>query len=145
MTLVRWRPYRELDTIHDEMNRLFENFFVNGRNGTRMAPFKWQPVSNFSEDEKNYTLEMEIPGMKREEIKISLHNDVLTVSGERKEEKEKKEKNSHLVERQYGSFCRSFTLPAIAEDKIDATYKNGILKVVLPKAEEEKAKEIAIK
>ena len=88
---------------------------------------------------------MEIPGLKKDEIKVSLNNDVLTVSGERKEEKEKNEKNSHLVERQYGSFCRSFKLPAIAEEKIDATYKNGLLKVVLPKAEEEKAKEIAVK
>jgi len=146
MTLVRWRPFRELQNVHDEMNRLFENFFTRGNGEIEVLPFEWKPVCNLKEDDESYTLEAEIPGLKKEDIKISLQNDVLTISGERNEEKEKKDKHSHLVERRYGSFCRSFTLPVgVVEDKIDAAYKDGILKVVLPKTEVAKVKEIAIK
>ena len=146
MTLVRWRPFRELENIQGEMNSLFENFFTPRIRETEVLPYRWEPVCSLKEDDESYTLEAEIPGLKKEDIKISLKNDVLTVSGERKEEKEKKDKHSHLFERQYGSFCRTFTLPVgVVEDKIDATYKDGILKVVLPKTEEEKVKEIAVK
>ena len=146
MTLVRWRPFRELENIQGEMNSLFENFFTPRRRETEVLPYRWKPVCSLKEDDESYTLEAEIPGLKKEDIKISLKNDVLTVSGERKEEKEKKDKHSHLFERQYGSFCRTFTTPVgVVEDKIDATYKDGILKVVLPKTEEAKVKEIAVK
>ena len=146
MSLIRWSPFRELQNIQDEMNRLFENFLTRGRKEFEISPFGWEPICNLKEDDENYILEAELPGLKKEDIKISLKNDVLTISGERKEEKEKKDKHSHIVERQYGSFYRSFTLPSgVEEDKIDATYKDGVLKVVLPKTEKAKVKEITVK
>ncbi len=145
MTLVRWRPFREIDGLTNEFNRLFENFLSLGGRNTELMPFEWKPVTNLREDKGNYIVEAEIPGMKKEDIKISFKDGSLTINGERKEEDEKKEENSHLIERKYGSFCRSFSLPeGVKEDKIDASYKDGILKVVLPKAEEVKAKEITV-
>lgn len=146
MMLVRWSPFRELQSIQNEMNRLYESFFTNGRREIGVSTFEWEPVCNIKENDESYTLEAELPGLKKEDIKVSLKDGVLTVSGERKEEKEKKDKHSHIVERQYGSFCRSFILPVkVSEDKIDASFKDGILKVLLPKTEEAKIKEIAIK
>ena len=146
MTLVRWSPFRELHSIQNEMNRLIESYFTNGGREIGVSAFEWEPVCNLKENDESYTLEAELPGLKKEDIKISLKDGILTVSGERKEEKEKKDKHSHIVERQYGSFCRLFTLPEkVSEDKIDASYKDGILKVLLPKTEEAKIKEIAIK
>jgi len=145
MTLVRWRPFREVDSSTNEFNRFFENFFSLEGRDTELMPFEWKPVTNLREDNGNYIVDAEIPGMKKEDIKISYKDNHLTMTGERKEEDEKKEENSHLIERKYGSFCRSFFLPeGIKEDKIDASYKDGVLTVVLPKAEEVKAKEIAI-
>jgi len=146
MTLVRWRPFRELENIQGEMNSLIENFFTPWRRETDVLPYRWKPVCDLKEDDENYILEAEIPGLKREDIKITLKNEILTISGERKEKKKKKDKHSHLFERQSGSFYRLFALPAgVVEDKIDATYRDGILKVVLPKTEEAKVKEIAVK
>ena len=146
MSLIRWSPIRDFNSIADEFDNMFENFLSIKRREPELVHFDWRPVTNFKEDEENYIMEAEIPGMKKDDIKITLKDGILTVSGERKEEKEKKEKHSHLVERSYGSFCRSFALPTdVKEDKIDASYKDGILKVTVPKAEEVKAKEIAIK
>ena len=145
MTLVRWRPFREVDGLSNEFNKLFENFFSLGGRDTELMPFEWKPVTNLREDNGNYVVEAEIPGMKKEDIKVSYKDGYLTISGERKEEEQKKEENSHLMERNYGSFCRTFSLlEGIKEDKVDASYKDGVLTVVLPKAEEVKAKEIAI-
>ena len=146
MSLVRWRPFRELNGLTNEFDRLFDNFLNIKRMDTELMPFEWAPVTNIREDDGNYFVDMEIPGMKKDEIKISFKDGLLNISGERKEEKEKKDKYTHFMERHYGSFCRSFSLPyEVKEDKIDANYKDGILKVVLPKTEEVKVKEIAIK
>ena len=145
MTLIRWNPLREFNSLTDEFDRVFENYLSLKRREPEL-PFEWKPVTNLREDEGNYIVEAEIPGLKKDDIKISFKDGLLTVSGERKEEKEETDKHSHVIERKYGSFCRSFSLPeGVKEDKIDASYNDGVLKVILPKTEEVKTKEIAVK
>jgi HSP20 family protein len=145
MAITRWRPFRDLVSIQDEMNRLFDDFF--GRPVTRpeWTEGVWTPSVDVSETKDNVIINAEIPGMSKEDVKLSVQNNVLTLSGERKQEKEEKDANYHRIERSYGSFSRSFTLPAsVKPDKVKATYKDGILKITLPKSEEAKPKQIPI-
>ncbi|MDX2250890.1 MAG: Hsp20/alpha crystallin family protein [Nitrospira sp.] len=107
---------------------------------------EWSPLVDITEDDKEYLIKAELPEMKKEEIKINVHEDVLSISGERKYEKEEKGKKYHRVERAYGSFVRSFTLPEDADgSKINAEYKEGVLKLHLPKSEKAKPKAIEVK
>jgi HSP20 family protein len=146
MKLVRWSPFRELQRIQDDMDGLFENFFTKDRELMEPMRFEWCPLCNLHEDDTNYILEAEVPGLEKDEIKVSLKDNIITLSGERKEEKEDKKKHSHIIERHYGSFSRSFSLPVdVDEEKIDASYKDGVLRVILPKTEKTKMKEIAVK
>ena len=111
-----------------------------------IAVTEWSPLVDISEDEKEYVIKAEIPEMKKEEIKINVHDDVLSISGERRYEKEEKGKKYHRVERAYGSFMRSFTLPEDADgSKVTAEYKDGVLKVHLAKSEKAKPKAIEVK
>jgi len=148
MAIMRWRPYGNLIGIQDEMNRLFDDFF--GRNQLGRAPVKgadgrWIPAVDISEDEDNLFVDVEVPGMKKEDIKVSLEHNVLSLKGEKKQEKEVKDENYHRWERSYGSFARSFELPVpVQSDKIKASYHDGVLHIALPKAEEVKPKEIPI-
>jgi HSP20 family protein len=107
---------------------------------------EWSPLVDITEDDKEYLVKAELPEMKKEEIKINVHEDVLSISGERKYEKEEKGKKYHRVERAYGSFVRSFTLPEDADgSKINAEYKDGVLKIHLPKSEKAKPKAIEVR
>ena len=145
MAITRWRPFRDLLSIQNEMNRLFDDFF--GRPFTRLEWTKeaWSPSVDVSETKDNVIVNAEIPGMNKEDVKVSVQDNVLILSGERKQEKEEKNANYHRIERSYGSFSRSFTLPtSVQADKVKATYKDGILKITLPKTEEVKPKEILI-
>jgi HSP20 family protein len=118
----------------------------SGETKEAMSVTEWSPLVDITEDDKEYVVKAEIPEMKKEDIKINVHDDVLTVSGERKYEKEEKGKKFHRVERAYGSFMRSFGLPENADgSKINAEYKDGILKVHLPKSEQAKKKAIEVK
>jgi HSP20 family protein len=111
-----------------------------------MTMAEWSPLVDISEDEKEYLVKAELPDIKKEDIKLSVHDNVLSISGERKYEKEEKGKKYHRVERTYGSFLRSFTLPEDADaSKIAAESKDGILKVHLPKSEKAKPKSIEVK
>lgn len=111
-----------------------------------IAVAEWSPLVDITEDEKEYLVKAELPEMKKEEIKINVHDDVLSISGERKYEKEEKGKKYHRVERAYGSFMRSFTLPEDADgSKVSAEYKDGVLRVHLPKSEKAKPKAVEIK
>lgn len=106
----------------------------------------WSPVVDISEDDKEYAIKAELPDVKKEDIKLNVHDDVLTITGERKYEKEEKGKKYHRVERAYGSFMRSFTLPEDADGtKVTAEYKDGLLNVRLPKSEKAKPKTIEVK
>ncbi len=143
--LVPWRPFREFERMRREMDRLWDSFFE--RRPARVEEVsEWFPSLDVSETKNEYVVKAELPGIDPKDIDISLTSDLLTIKGEKKQEREEKEENYHLIERSYGSFTRSIQLPGqVQSDKINATYKNGVLKVTLPKTEEAKKKEIKIK
>jgi len=141
--MIPWRARKELEALRREMDRLWEGFF--GERAFEPVE-KWSPALDLAETKDNLVVTAELPGIDPKDISIDLSGDVLTVRGEKKQEKEEKEENYHLIERRYGSFTRSIRLPVkIDEEKIKASYKNGVLKIVLPKSEEVKKKEIKIK
>jgi len=146
MTVItRWDPFREFSTLQDRMTRLFrESYGPEGReetlNNTSFAP----PVDVY-EDEHSVNLKIEVPGVDEKDIDVRIENNVLTVHGERKFEKEEKQENFRRVERQYGSFTRTFTLPSTVDaEKVAASYDKGILKIALPKKAEAKPKQIKV-
>lgn len=147
MAIMRWRPLRDIVSIQDEMNQLFDDFF-GGRVPRRWLKAEeglWTPNVDVSETKDEILVTAEMPGMKKEDIKLSVQDNVIILSGEKKSEEEKKDANFYRIERSFGSFCRSFTLPTPVEaDKIKASFKDGILKVTLPKSEKVKPKEIPI-
>jgi len=129
------------------MDRLWDEFFGPGRRALRpVAEEEWFPAVDVSESDDKITVKAEVPGMEAKDIEISMVGDTLTIKGEKKSEREEKGETYHMVERSYGSFCRSLRVPAVVDaDKVEATYKNGVLTVVLPKKEEVKPKAIQIK
>ena len=142
--LTPWRPFGELGSLRREMDRLWDSFFGE-RPLARAWEREWAPSLDVSETKDNFVVKAEVPGIDAKDIDISLTGDVLTIKGEKKQEKEEKEEDYHLVERSYGAFSRSIRLPAEVEStKIRASYKNGILRVTLPKSEKVKAKEVRI-
>lgn len=145
---TRWGPLKELEDMEKRLSTIFGRSPIgtDGEKKEAIAVTEWSPLVDISEDDKEYIVKAEIPEMKKEDIKINVHDDVLTVSGERKYEKEEKGKKYHRVERAYGSFMRSFVLPENADgSKISAEYKDGVLKVHLPKSEQAKKKAIEVK
>lgn len=149
MALVRWNPSRDLLRVERDFNKIFKNFFnrVSGKEDENgYADAAWAPLADVSENDNEYIINYDLPGMDKKDVKVSFSNGVLSVSGERKEEKESKDANYYRCERTYGKFYRSFTLPdGVKDDAIDAKFENGTLRVVIPKAEERKPKQIDIK
>lgn len=146
--LTRWSPLKELEEMEKRLSTLFGRAPAStaGDKKEAIAVAEWSPLVDITEDEKEYLVKAELPEMKKEEIKINVHDDVLSISGERKYEKEEKGKKYHRVERAYGSFMRSFTLPEDADgSKVSAEYKDGVLRVHLPKSEKAKPKAVEIK
>jgi HSP20 family protein len=142
--LTRWEPFREFTTLQDRMNRLFRDSFGDVRDEA-LTTSTFAPPVDVYEDEHNITLKIEVPGIEEKDIDVRIENNTLTVHGERKFEKEEKEENFRRVERQYGSFTRSFTLPnTVDAEKIQANYDKGILKVLLAKKAEAKPKQIKV-
>jgi HSP20 family protein len=143
--LTRWEPFREFSTLQDRMNRLFrESYSGEGRDESLTAS-SFAPAVDVYEDEHNVTLKVEVPGIDEKDIDIRVENNLLTVHGDRKIEKEEKEENYRRVERQYGSFTRTFTLPnTVDTDNVQATYDKGVLKISLPKKAEAKPKQIKV-
>ena len=144
---TRWDPFRELEEMEKRLSTWLGQPAVR-REGDKeaMTVAEWSPLVDISEDEKEYLIKAEIPEMKKDDIKISVQDNVLSISGERKYEKDEKGKKYHRVERAYGSFVRSFTLPEDADgSKVGAEYKDGVLKVHLPKSEKAKPKAIEVK
>lgn len=141
MAIVRWNPARELASLEvDRLNRMFSDFYGEtfGRG--------WMPaVDIFENDEREVVIKAELPDMKREDINLTFENGVLTLKGERRFEDEKRRDSYHRIERQYGSFSRSFTLPnTVDASRIHATYRDGVLTVRLPQREEAKPKQISV-
>ena len=142
--LTRFEPFRELTTLQDRMNRLFRDTYGDGRDEA-LTTSNFAPPVDVYEDEHNITLKIEVPGIEEKDIDVRIENNTLTVHGELKFEKEEKEENFRRVERQYGSFTRSFTLPTTVDaDKVQAHYDRGILKVQLAKKAEAKPKQIKV-
>jgi len=144
----RWNPWKDLEELEKRLSTVLGSTppRAGGEKKEAIAVAEWSPLVDITEDEKEYVVKAEIPEMKKEDIKINVNEDVLTVSGERKYEKEEKGKKYHRVERAYGSFMRSFTLPEDADGtKVNAEYKDGVLKVHLPKSEKAKPKAIEVK
>jgi HSP20 family protein len=145
---TRWNPFKEIEEMEKRLSTLFGRAPVatGGDKKEAITVAEWSPLVDISEDDKEYVIKAELPEMKKEEIKINVHDDVLAISGERKYEKEEKGKKYHRVERAYGSFLRSFTLPEDADgSKVSAEYKDGVLKVHLAKSEKAKPKAIEVK
>lgn len=147
MKLVRWSPARDLLNIQDEMNRVMDRFFSPELfEGSDFSTSRWLPNMDVQEDRDRFTISMELPGLSKDDVSLTVREGVLTIEGERKQEDEKEGVNYHRVERRYGKFLRSFQLPVrVQEDKIEAVFKEGVLTVQIPKAEEVKPKQIAVK
>jgi HSP20 family protein len=146
MDLVPWSPFGgELSSLRREMDRMWDRFFGETPLAKRAAE-EWWPSVDMSETKDNYVVKAELPGLEAKDVDVSISGDVLTIKGEKKKEEEEKDEHHHYVERYYGSFQRSFRLPAnVKSDKIDASFDKGILKVTLPKVEEAKKKRIEVK
>ena len=142
--LTRWDPFREFSTLQDRMNRLVRDSFGEGREEA-LTTTSFAPPVDVYEDEHNVTLKIEVPGIEEKDIDVRIENNTLTVHGERKFEKEEKEENYRRVERQYGSFTRSFTLPnTVDHENVSANYEKGVLKIKLAKKAEAKPKQIKV-
>jgi len=143
--LTRWDPFREFVTLQDRMNRLFrEPYGPEGREES-LSTTTFAPPVDVYEDEHNVTLKIEVPGIDEKDIDVRIENNTLTVHGERKFEKEEKEQNYRRVERQYGSFTRSFTLPnTVDPEQVHANYDKGVLKISMAKKAEAKPKQIKV-
>ena len=146
--ITRWDPFKELEDMQSRLNTMFGRAPVRkgGDKEEALTVAEWAPLVDITEDDKEYLIKAELPDVKKEDIKLTVDEDVLTITGERKYEKEEKGKKYHRVERAYGSFMRSFTLPEDADGaKVSAECKDGLLKVHLPKSEKAKPKSIEVK
>lgn len=153
MSLVRWKPGQDLMAFPSDIlgmqrsiNKMFDSLFRGDTWDEEVAASLWNPAVDVEERDQEYVLRVELPGVAKEDVNITTRENILTVRGEKKQKKESRESNYHRTERQYGSFQRSFNLPgSVKSDKIEATFKDGILEVVVPKAEEAKARAIEVK
>ena len=147
--LTRWTPAG--DVVRDRFSRLFEDAFNDmlrpyGGDAEGVSSRSWIPAVDIRETEDSLKLLVDLPGMTKENVNITVENNVLSISGERKLENEERNDTFHRLERSYGAFTRSFTLaPTVAADRVDASFHDGVLEITLPKAEESKPRRIAIK
>lgn len=143
-----WDPFRELEEMQKRWASLFDRQMLlpDGGKEEQFSLTEWTPAVDIAEDDKEYTIKAELPGINKEDVKVTVENGVLSISGERKSEKEEKDKKYHRIERTYGSFVRTFTLPeGTAGDKMNAEFKDGVLKLHLPKDEKAKPKTVEVK
>lgn len=150
--LTIWKPLKQLAPFGDfermrrEMDHLWDSFIEGGPRSRAEEEGEWLPALDLAETVNEFVVKAEMPGLVPKDIDINLSDNLLTIKGEKKQEREEKEENYHLLERSYGAFTRSIQLPAeVKHEKIAASFKNGILKVVLPKSEETRKKEVKIK
>jgi HSP20 family protein len=145
MALVRWEPVRELTSLQNEMNRLFTTFFDTPTSGNGESARRWIPAMDLVETEDHFVLKADLPGLTEGDVNLEVEDNVLTISGERKAEHEDKREGYVRVERAYGAFRRSLTLPeGIDPDGVSASFDNGVLEVRIPKPEERKPRRVAI-
>ena len=145
MAIVRWEPYRDLMTAQREFDRLFREALTPAMGEGEVSTRTWAPPVDIYENGDNLVLKAELPGINPDDVEVRVEDNTLYMKGERKFEKEVKEENYHRVERAYGTFARTFSLPnSIDSDKVAASYKDGVLTLTLPKKEEAKPKKIKI-
>ena len=142
-----WDPFREIGELENRLEKYFGKSLAPGNGGKEaMAVAEWAPLVDITEDAKEYLVKAELPEIKKEEVKVSVEDGDLSISGERKFEKEEKGKKYHRIERSYGSFMRRFTLPeAVDATKVNAEFKDGVLTVHLPKSEKATPKAVEVK
>jgi HSP20 family protein len=145
MALIRWEPVRELGTIQNEMNRLFNSFFDTPAPANGQALRRWVPPMDLVETETDFVLRADLPGMSESDVNIEFDDGVLTISGERKAEHEERKAGYYRVERSFGSFRRSLTLPeGVDPASVKATFDNGVLEVTVPKPEQRVPRKVQI-
>ena len=145
MTIVRWEPLRELGTLQNEMNRLFNSVFDAPPAGGNGAMRRWVPAMDLTETEDHFVLRADLPGLSEDDVKIELEDSTLTVSGERKAEHEEQKAGAYRLERAFGSFSRTLTLPqGVDPNGVTANFDRGVLEVRVPKPEQRKPRRIAI-
>ena len=146
MQLVRWNPMNEMFSFRRPLSRVFDDFFLprtNTEDGT--LTWGWNPVVDIYDNEDNFVIKAELPGVSKKDIEIDIKDRVLTLKGERSADNEVKEDNYYRRERTYGRFEKSFTLPAnVDPDKIKADYSDGVLKIEVPKPEDQKPKQVTV-
>jgi HSP20 family protein len=147
MALIRWEPVAELNTIQNEMNRLFNTFFdqpaATGRPGTTSR--RWLPAMDLVETPDHYVLRADLPGLSDEDVNIQLEDNVLTISGERQTQHDQHEEGYYRIERAFGSFARSLTLPdGVDPDRVQAHFDRGVLEISIPKPEQKKPRQVQI-
>ena len=145
MELVRWKPRRYVPSVSDDIDRAFDRMVRNWVSPVSFSEFEWNPSIDVSESENDLVVKAEIPGVDPKDVDISVINNNLIISGEKRQEEEEKERNYFRRERSYGSFRRSFALPADVDvDKIKASSKDGVISVVIPKSGEKQSKKVQI-
>jgi HSP20 family protein len=143
-TMTRWTPSQQA-AFREPFFRLFDTYLSDAHHGEDVAGRTWTPPVDIQETDEAYRIHAELPGLKKDDVQITLENNVLRVSGERKFEKDVKQDSYHRIERVYGTFARSFALPhQVSSDKVEAKFDNGVLSIVVPKAEQAKPRHIAI-
>jgi HSP20 family protein len=145
--MVKWDPFRELEEMSDRLNRMFARPAAGTGNGKEViAAADWTPLVDISETEAEYAIKVELPEVKKDDVRVTVEDGVLTIQGERKQEKEEKGKRFHRIERAYGRFVRTFALPeSVDEGNVKAEYTDGVLRLHLPKSEKAKPKQIDVK
>jgi HSP20 family protein len=145
MALTRWTPMGNLQSFQHEMNRMFNEFFGGNGEAAGTGLSSWTPAVDIHETDDGFVIKAELPGVSKDDVSIDVHQNTLTLRGERKHEAEVKDEHYHRVERSYGSFQRSFTLPATVDaEKAEASFKDGVLELRLPRLESAKPRQIAI-
>ena len=145
MTIVRWEPFRELSSLQTEMNRLFNAAFDTSSPGSGTSNRRWTPAMDLLETDEQFVLRADLPGMTEADVSVELEDNVLTVSGERKTEREEQREGFYRMERAFGSFSRSLTLPkGVDAEAVNAQFDRGVLEVRIPKPEQRKPRRISI-
>jgi len=145
MRITKWQPYSDLASMYDRWNRFLGEDLMDETSKNGITPSAWRPMTDIYETKESYVFKVELPGFKKEDVKVEFSGDTLTLRGERKQEEETKNENLHRLERSYGLFERSFTIPKnVDAKKIEASLKDGILVLSIPKVEEAQTKAIPI-
>jgi HSP20 family protein len=145
MSISRWDPFQDLQSFRDEMNRTLSRWFSR-EEGDEPTPRRWMPALDVTESKDAYQIDVEVPGMRPEDINVTVEDGMLTISGERRSEEEKGDRNYHRIERRYGVFRRAISLPRdVDANRMQASYDNGVLRLEVPKSEGSQAKRIEVK